>query len=99
MRAACGNFAALAELHSINVVPHCWSSGIVEAAALHLIAAVPNANLLEYDVYPSALRFAIVPQDIAVKDGYASVPDGPGLGIEVSDEAIEAYRCDRIPTE
>lgn len=101
----CGGFteakkiAALAELHSINVVPHCWSSGIVEAAALHLIASVPNANLLEYDVYPSALRFAIVPQDIAVKDGYASVPDGPGLGIEVSDEAIEAYRCDRIPTE
>ena len=54
----CGGFteakkiAALAELHSINVVPHCWSSGIVEAAALHLIASVPNANLLEYDVYP-----------------------------------------------
>ena len=39
------------------------------------------------------------PADYAVKDGYASVPDGPGLGIEVSDEAIEAYRCDRIPTE
>lgn len=39
------------------------------------------------------------PADYAVKYGYASVPDGPGLGIEVSDEAIEAYRCDRIPTE
>lgn len=99
----CGGFteakkiAALAELHSINVVPHCWSSGIVEAAALHLIASVPNANLLEYDVYPSALRFDIVPDDIEIKDGYATVPNGPGLGIKVSDEAIEKYRCDEIP--
>ena len=99
----CGGFtqakkiATLAETHSINVVPHCWSSGIVEAAALNLIAAIPNANLLEYDVYPTQLRFDIVPEDIKIKDGYAYIPDGPGLGITVSEEAIEKYRCDDIP--
>lgn len=101
----CGGFtqakkiATLAEAHSINVVPHCWSSGIVEAAALHLIAAVPNANLLEYDVYDSALRYDIVPNEMKPVNGYVKVPDGPGLGIEVSEEAIEKYRCDSIPKE
>ena len=99
----CGGFtqakriATLAQAHSINVVPHCWSSGIVEAAALHLIAAIPNSNLLEYDVYPSQIRFDIVPDDIEIRDGFAYVPNGPGLGINVSEEAIEKYRCDDIP--
>ena len=64
---------------------------------MHLIAAIPNANLLEYDVYPTQLRFDIVPEDIKIKDGYAYIPDGPGLGISVSEEAIEKYRCDDIP--
>lgn len=87
--------ANYAEIHSANVVPHCWSSGIVEAAALHLIAAVPNANLLEYDVFPTPIRQEIVLDDIPAINGYAKVPDKPGLGIEVDDKAIEKYRCDR----
>lgn len=87
--------ANYAEIHSANVVPHCWSSGIVEAAALHLIAAVPNANLLEYDVFPTPIRQEIVRDDIPAVNGYAKVPDKPGLGIEVDDKAIEKYRCDR----
>lgn len=87
--------ANYAEIHSANVVPHCWSSGIVEAAALHLIAAVPNANLLEYDVFPTPIRQEIVRDDIPAINGYAKVPDKPGLGIEVDDKAIEKYRCDR----
>lgn len=87
--------ANYAEIHSTNVVPHCWSSGIVEAAALHLIAAVPNANLLEYDVFPTPIRQEIVRDDIPAINGYAKVPDKPGLGIEVDDKAIEKYRCDR----
>lgn len=83
-----------AGLNSINVVPHCWSSGIVEAASLHLIASIPNANLLEYDVWDTPIRHEIVRDDIPAINGYAKVPDKPGLGIEVDDKAIEKYRCD-----
>ena len=32
--------------------------------------------------------------DFNLKDGYVEVPKGPGLGIEIDDEAIEKYRCD-----
>ena len=31
---------------------------------------------------------------IHVVDGYAQVPEGPGLGVEVDEEAIERYRVD-----
>ena len=39
-------------------------------------------------------RGDLVPDDIPAVNGYADVPTKPGLGIEVSDEAIEFYRCD-----
>lgn len=87
--------ADYAQLCGINVVPHCWSSGIVEAASLHLIAAVQNANLLEYDVYETPIRKEIVPGDIPIENGYAVVPTAPGLGIEISDSAIEKYRWEQ----
>ena len=97
----CGGFTAArkiahhAEMNSINVVPHCWSSGIVEAASLHLIASIPNAELLEYCVWDTPIRHELVHDDIPSINGYAKVPDGPGLGIEVDDKAIEKYRCDK----
>lgn len=81
-----------AQLNGINVVPHCWSSGIVEAVSLHLIASMPNANLLEYCEQDTPIRHEIVRDDIPVTDGYASVPMKPGLGIEIDDRAIEKYR-------
>ena len=86
--------ASYAEVNAINVVPHCWSSGIVEAASLQIIASIPNAELLEYCEQDTPIRHDLVPDDIPAVNGYADVPTKPGLGIEVSDEAIEFYRCD-----
>lgn len=86
--------ADLAQTHHLTCVPHCWSSGIVEAASLHLITAIPNGCLLEYCETDTPIRREIS-EEITVKDGLAHVPEKPGLGIEVSDEAIEAYRVDR----
>jgi len=85
--------ANLAQAHHLTCVPHCWSSGIVEAASLHLITAIPNGCLLEYCETDTPIRREIS-EEIVVKDGFAHVPEKPGLGIEVSDEAIEAYRLD-----
>lgn len=87
--------ATHAGINGINVVPHCWSSGIVEAASLHLIASIPNACLLEYCVWDTPIRREIVRDDIPAVNGYAAVPTKPGLGIEVDDKAIEKYRCDQ----
>jgi len=86
--------ALLAEANHVLCVPHCWSTGIVEAAALQFIAATPNSHLLEYCVADTPLRREIA-EEIKVENGYAAVPDKPGLGIEVNEEAIAKYRCDR----
>lgn len=86
--------AQLAEANHVLCVPHCWSTGIVEAAALQFIAATPNSHLLEYCVADTPLRREIA-EEIRVENGYAAVPEKPGLGIEVNEEAIEKYRSDR----
>ncbi|KUO48815.1 MAG: hypothetical protein APF76_18210 [Desulfitibacter sp. BRH_c19] len=87
--------AQLAQTHHITCVPHAWSSGIVIAASLHLIASIPNGCLLEYCTWDTPIRKELLVEDIVVKDGYAMVPQKPGLGIEINDKAIEKYRCDK----
>lgn len=86
--------ADLAQAHHLTCVPHCWSSGIVEAASLHLITSIPNGCLLEYAMANTPIRNEIS-EEVVVRDGFAHVPNRPGLGIEVSEEAIEKYRVDR----
>lgn len=84
----------MALAHNTTVIPHAWSSGIVIAASLHFIASQPNSDLLEYCVWDTPIRKEMLKQDFTLKDGYVDVPKGPGLGIEIDDEAIEKYRCD-----
>lgn len=87
--------ANLAQASHITVVPHAWSSGIVIAASLHVIAAIPNACLLEYCIWDTPIRKELLIEDILIRDGYATVPEKPGLGIEIDDRAIEKYRTDK----
>ena len=88
--------AAIASAHHISVVPHAWSSGIVIAASLHFIASEANSNLLEYCVWDTPIRREMLVEDFEVVNGYVTVPQKPGLGIEISEEAIEKYRCDQL---
>jgi L-rhamnonate dehydratase len=87
--------AQLAQVHHITCVPHAWSSGIVIAASLHLIASIPNGCLLEYCTADTPIRQELLTNDIQVVDGYAVVSEKPGLGIEINEDALEKYRCDR----
>ena len=36
-------------------MPHAWSTGIIKAASLHVLAAAPEAEYLEYCVQTTAL--------------------------------------------
>lgn len=87
--------AAMASAHNKVVIPHAWSSGIVIAASLHFIASTPNSNLLEYCVWDTPIRKEMLVEDFKLKDGYAEVPQKPGLGIEINEDAIEKYRADK----
>lgn len=87
----CRKIATLAKLYNIPIVPHCWSSDIAIVATLHFIASLPNAPLLEYCVVESPLR-ELTLEPPKVVDGYVSIPERPGLGVNVDFKKIESFR-------
>ncbi|WP_436924216.1 mandelate racemase/muconate lactonizing enzyme family protein [Halosimplex amylolyticum] len=90
----------------VEFVPHNFGTWIGLAANAHLVAAGPEVRLLEYPVfendpaldagtvagmYPFELAFDILEGEPDVQNGVLSVPEGPGLGVEVDLDVIEEY--------
>ena len=96
---ACRHIAALAQAHGVAVNPHVWGSAVSQAASLQLIAALPVAHhsldplqpIFEYDQSSHPFRRALVDKPIDAVDGWISVPDRPGLGIDVDRAMLERY--------
>lgn len=86
--------ATLAAERGIPFYPHGYSTDIVVAASLHLIAAARNAPLLEYCIEDSPLRWDVVEETFPVEDGAVSVPDDPGLGVTLDRDVLDRYRTD-----
>jgi len=96
--ARCGGFTVarrIGELSrelSVEVVPHCFSTGVLVAASLHLVAALDRPTWSEFSVADSPLVNGILAEPFALRDGALDVPTGPGLGIELDDELVERMR-------
>jgi L-alanine-DL-glutamate epimerase-like enolase superfamily enzyme len=73
-------------------VNHSYKTGINIAASLHFVAALPNSHYFEYCVEQGALRQTLTKQRFPVRDGDISVPEEPGLGIELDDEVVAKFR-------
>jgi L-alanine-DL-glutamate epimerase-like enolase superfamily enzyme len=84
--------AALAEAHYITFAPHDGSLGpVAEMAAVHLCATLPNFLILEHLEDDVPQRYEAMQPQPTIVDGYMAVPDGPGLGIDIVEEAIAHY--------
>jgi L-alanine-DL-glutamate epimerase-like enolase superfamily enzyme len=84
----------LAQQQGLTVVPHLWKTNISIAAAVHLAAATPHCRYIEFlpaELSESALRRDLVVEDPVMQDGSITVPDEPGLGIELNREALESF--------
>jgi galactonate dehydratase len=90
--------AVLAETYYVAIAPHHDGGPVATAAALHLAASVPNFFIQHVPV-PDApadreMRSAIVAGSLETpRDGFLELPRGPGLGIEVSEAALEKYHA------
>jgi D-galactarolactone cycloisomerase len=76
--------------------PHTWTNGIGLLANLHVCAGVGGGPLVEYPYDPPAWtpqrRDFMLAQPVAVDaEGMLRVPDAPGLGIELDEEAVAFY--------
>jgi L-rhamnonate dehydratase len=87
----CRRVAMLAHDRGIPCVPHAWSTGLIKAASMHLIASIPNALFLEYALPDTPMNRDLFGMGVQVVDGMASVPDGPGLGVHLNEDVVRAF--------
>jgi galactonate dehydratase len=76
--------AGMAEAYYAAVAPHNPLGPISLAAGLQIAGCIPNFLCQEQ----VSLGEGYVKQPFVVRDGYVDLPTGPGLGIEVDEEAL-----------
>jgi L-alanine-DL-glutamate epimerase-like enolase superfamily enzyme len=75
--------AHLAAAHDIPISNHLFTEQSVS-----ILGAFANTNWVEYMPWTARLYR----EQIQIKDGYATVPDRPGLGFTFDPEAVDRYR-------
>ena len=82
--------ADLADAHYIPIAPHNVSSPLGMMAACHVLAAVPNFLLLEFHARSIPWWSELCDGEKPfVQDGFMTVSDAPGLGVELNDAAAK----------
>ena len=92
------NMAQIAEAGELPV----WQAsnvdlGLYDAYRIHASAAVPNCTLAS-DMIGNLVHEHSLLTEPLLQDGYARVPDGPGLGVELDEDAVKRYEVSADPT-
>jgi len=100
---AARQIAGLAQAFHVRVFPHVWGTPLAIAAGLHLAATLPSTPptmtptplaqepMFEFDSTPHPIRDAMLTASLRPDRGWLTVPDGPGLGVEVDRAVIERF--------
>ncbi len=86
--------AALAEAAFVGIFPHLMGSPINNAAFAQLAAAIPNYAHTEHNALNGPMT-EIVDEQLRVEGGYRLLPDRPGIGIEIVEDALAKYPYER----
>ena len=66
--------------------------GIATAAAIHLACSIKDLKLPCYLVGPERYLQDIVEPPLRISNGYIEVPTGPGLGVNLKDDVVDAMK-------
>jgi galactonate dehydratase len=86
--------AGMAHDRLLPVAPHNPTGPVMNAMTLHLAAAIPNFSIFETVMIDVPWRRELVRETLAFDAGHLVVPSGPGLGVELIEEA-----CAKFPYE
>lgn len=82
--------AAMAEAQYLRVAPHNPMSPLAAAVNVHFAASTPNFHILEYHAPDSGAWKDVLQEPLMVnKDGYIDIPNKPGFGVELNEEAFK----------
>jgi galactonate dehydratase len=82
--------ADMAHAYYVGVTPHNAGGPVLNAAALHLDASIPNFVINEFFAFDRPYWEEILTGPFpALREGYLDLPSGPGLGVEIDEAALE----------
>ncbi|SHH12755.1 mandelate racemase/muconate lactonizing enzyme family protein [Cognatishimia maritima] len=92
--------AAMSERHYVDIMPHNPLGPVCTAASVHMSAAVPNFSWLETrQTAVEKLGYhdaSLFPKQIEMKGPVYLLPEEPGLGIEVNEDALRSQTAEHV---
>ncbi|MFR5601097.1 MAG: mandelate racemase/muconate lactonizing enzyme family protein [Lachnospiraceae bacterium] len=83
---------ALAEAHDVLVIPHNPLGPVSTAACLQICASIPNLGIQELPTFClNGAEDQMVKEPLQFKNGCMVIPEGPGIGVELAENAAELY--------
>ena len=82
--------AHLAEAFDCFVAPHCPMSPVITAISLHLDAVAPNF-LIQERLFLDDWRNEIITEPLALREGYLTLPEKPGWGVELNMDMVRNH--------
>jgi L-alanine-DL-glutamate epimerase-like enolase superfamily enzyme len=82
----------MAAERGLYCVPHAWKTGLTVAATRNFAAAAsscPFAEFFHQDLFPSFLRSKLAMPEVELHDGQWTLPDRPGLGVELDPDTVQ----------
>ena len=87
----CKKIAGMAEAFYVTLAPHNPMGPVATAVNAHLATAIPNFLILEYIPDDKPPRSELLKEPMKLENGYITVSDKPGLGVELNEEAFSKY--------
>ncbi len=90
--------ADMAHTYYVPLAPHCVVSPIGYMASCHVCAAIPNFLVLEWHwISRLPLWRSFVKEGEIIDKGWVTVPDRPGIGVEMNEEAARKAQAPGTP--
>ena len=85
----CRKIFALAEAWNLQIATHSFTFGPSLAAALHL--SLSNMRSEYVEIFATPLEEFYMQPPLRQEQGYLTLPDKPGLGIEIDEEVVKKF--------
>jgi galactonate dehydratase len=92
--------ANLSNLYYVPFAPHMVASYLGAMASCHVCASVPNFMVLEWQIYfhtDPMFKEIVTFDGEMVKDGFITLSEKPGIGVEINEEGMRKYAVPDVP--
>jgi gluconate/galactonate dehydratase len=83
--------ADVAHHYGVSLAPHCIAGPLGLMTSAHVCASVPNFTALEFHGQDVPFWDDLIQSEPIIQNGYVSVPDRPGIGVELNEEVARQY--------